>query len=199
MRFPSSPPEKINSKYINKNYKKQKKNFPRYRKNEEILVDKVILIDAENKNHGKVDLFFAINCAIESHLDLVEVSPKTTPPVCKILDLGQFQYDQKKKMRAQQKNIQKVVIKGIKLSQNIGKHDLETKIKQEEKFFSKGNKIKIEMQLKGRERKYVDLGKEVIIKFIEDLKERGNFDILVEDDIKIKNGRINCILALKKK
>ncbi len=171
----------------------------KYRKNEEITSDKVILVGPEGESKGEVDLNEAILYAKEFSLDLVEVSPKASPPVCKVIDLGQFLYEQKKKMKANQKKNIKVIIKGIKLSQNIGKHDLETKLKQGERFLSKGNKIKIELQLKGREKKYADIGKEVINKYIENLKESGNFDIIIEDQLNFKHGKINCIIALKKK
>ncbi|MCF7795636.1 translation initiation factor IF-3 [Patescibacteria group bacterium] len=173
--------------------------MPKYRKNEEIKADKVILIGPEGEAKGEVDLNYAITFAKEANLDLVEVSPKAEPPVCKVLDLGQFLYEQKKKVKANQKKNIKVVVKGVKLSQNIGKHDFETKLKQGERFLSKGNKIKIELQLKGREKKYADIGKEVIYKYIENLKQLGKFDIIIEDQLSFKHGKINCIIALKKK
>jgi translation initiation factor IF-3 len=171
----------------------------KYKKNEEIPSDKVILVGPEGENKGEVDLSYAISYAKDFNLDLVEVSPKSRPPVCKVINLGQFLYAQKKKMKANQKKNIKVVIKGIKLSQNIGKHDLETRLKQGERFLSKGNKIKIELQLKGREKKYAEIGKGVIYKYIESLKEMKNFDIIIEDQLNFKHGKINCIIALKKK
>ncbi|NCC70022.1 translation initiation factor IF-3 [bacterium] len=171
----------------------------KYRKNEEINSNRVVLIGPEGESKGEVDIDYAISYAKEFNLDLIEVSPKSNPPVCKVMNLGQFLYEQKKKIKANQKKNTKVVIKGIKLSQNIGKHDFETRLKQGERFLSKGNKIKIELQLKGREKKYADIGKEVINKYIENLKEMGNFDIIIEDQLNFKHGKINCIIALKKK
>jgi len=171
----------------------------RYRINEEIRSPKVIVIDETGVNIGELPIREAILKAEAVELDLVEVSPLTTPPVCKILNFNQFRYKEQQKVKAQQKATSKVVIKGVKLSPNIGKHDLETKTNQSLKFFSKGYKIRIEMQLRGRELQYQNIAKDVINGFINSLnidKEQNN--IIIEDSLKFKNNKLSCTISYKK-
>ena len=151
----------FNFNYINKI------NIPKYRINNEIKSPSVMLIDEYGNNIGIVKISEALDKAFDSGLDLVEVSPLSNPPVCKIIDYNQFKYKEQQKLKAQQKSASKVVIKGIKLSPTIGKHDIETKLKQSTKFFEIGYKIKIEIQLKGRELNYQHMAKEVINNFID--------------------------------
>lgn len=171
----------------------------RYRINEEIRSQKVIVIDETGINIGELPIREAILKAEAVELDLVEVSPLTTPPVCKILNFNQFRYKEQQKVKAQQKATSKVVIKGVKLSTNIGKHDLETKANQSLKFFSKGYKIRIEMQLRGRELQYQNIAKDVINGFISSLnidKEQNN--VIIEDQLKFKNNKLSCTISYKK-
>lgn len=102
-------------------------------------------------------------------------------------------------MKAQQKATSKIVVKGIKLSPNIGKHDIETKLKQSMKFFEKGYKIRIELQLKGRELNYQNLAREVINNFINDLNiDKDKKNVIIEDPMKFKNNKFTCIISYKK-
>ena len=104
--------------------------------------------------------------AREKGLDLIEIAPNAKPPVCRIMDSGKYKY-QKSKEDKKQKNKQKQTeTKGIRISMRTGQHDLETKIKQIEKFFGKGDKVRIEMILKGREKSLFDLAKEKLTQFI---------------------------------
>lgn len=98
-------------------------------------------------------------------LDLVEVSPLSQPPVCKILDYGKFQYQQK---RSQTKN-KALETKGLRLSFKIGQHDLLVKKEQAEKFLNKGHKVRIELRLRGREKAFREPAKEIIQNFINQL------------------------------
>ncbi len=158
-----------------------------------------MLIDEYGNNIGIVKISEALDKAFDSGLDLVEVSPLSNPPVCKIIDYNQFKYKEQQKLKAQQKSASKVVIKGIKLSPTIGKHDIETKLKQSTKFFEKGYKIKIEIQLKGRELNYQHMAKEVINNFIDSLKvDKTKNNIIIEDPIKFKNNKLSCIVSYKK-
>lgn len=158
-----------------------------------------MLIDEYGNNIGIVKISEALDKAFDSGLDLVEVSPLSNPPVCKIIDYNQFKYKEQQKLKAQQKSASKVVIKGIKLSPTIGKHDIETKLKQSMKFFEKGYKIKIEIQLKGRELNYQHIAKEVINNFIDSLKvDKTKNNIIIEDPIKFKNNKLSCIVSYKK-
>ncbi|HOC96394.1 MAG TPA: translation initiation factor IF-3 [bacterium] len=183
----------FNFNYINKI------NIPKYRINNEIKSPSVMLIDEYGNNIGIVKISEALDKAFDSGLDLVEVSPLSNPPVCKIIDYNQFKYKEQQKLKAQQKSASKVVIKGIKLSPTIGKHDIETKLKQSTKFFEKGYKIKIEIQLKGRELNYQHMAKEVINNFIDSLKvDKTKNNIIIEDPIKFKNNKLSCIVSYKK-
>ena len=197
VRFPSPPPLfkllSFNYNYINK------KNIPRYRTNNDIKSPKVVLIDESGESLGTISLSEALSKAAEVELDLVEVSPLANPPVCKIIDYNQFRYKEQQKLKAQAKATSKIVVKGVKLSPNIGKHDIETKLKQSTKFFEKGYKIRIELQLKGRELNYQTLAKEVINNFINSLNiDKDKKNVIIEDPIKFKNNKFTCIVSYKK-
>lgn len=93
-----------------------------------------------------------MSIAQNKNLDLVEVSPKAEPPVCKIVDFGQMLYQQNKQKQAGKKKQKAAEVKGIRLSYNMGQHDIEMRIKQASKFLEKGNKVKVEMILRGRQK-----------------------------------------------
>jgi translation initiation factor IF-3 len=105
--------------------------------------------------------------AQEKGLDLIEIVPNARPPVCRIMDYGKYQYQKSKQEREQRAKQKKVEVKGIRISLRTGQHDLETKIKQAEKFLGKGQKVRIEMILKGREKSLLNLAKEKLNQFIE--------------------------------
>jgi len=109
--------------------------------------------------------------AREKGYDLVEISPKATPPVAKFLKFGQFKYDLKKKEQQQKAKQKKTEVKGVRLSLRIGKGDLELKSNQTKKFLEEGHKVKIEMLLRGRERAHTDLAREIIENFVKNLAE----------------------------
>jgi translation initiation factor IF-3 len=138
-----------------------------------------------------MDTKIAITKAQEKGLDLVEVSPIANPPVCKFTDFGQFQYSKSKKQKEQKKK--KVEIKGIRLSLKIGKHDIDFRVKQAEKFLKQGDKVKIELNLKGREKAHKDLAKEVITNFIETIEN----EIVAEQELKAQGGRLSTIIKSK--
>lgn len=106
----------------------------------------------------------ALQLARERELDLVEVQPNIQPPVARILDFGQWQYQQ---TRQQTKKAHKVEIKTIKLSLKIGQHDIEVRQKQADKFLQKGDRVCLALRLRGRERDRKDLAKEIIEKFMD--------------------------------
>ena len=148
----------------------------RPRINGQIRTPKVRLIDEKDKQIGIIETRRALQIAQSRDLDLVEISPKTNPPVCKILDYGKYQYHkQKKEQKARQKQ-KKTGIKGIRLSPRIGKHDLEFKARQADKFLSKGHKVKIELILRGREHAHLDLA----------FQEMDEFRKLLEEKTKIE-------------
>lgn len=102
-------------------------------------------------------------------MDLIEISPQANPPVCKILDIGKYKYEMQKR-KAEAKKKQKVVeIKELKLRPMIDTHDYEVKVKQAKKFLSDGNKVKFTMRYKGREMNTADMGKDVLMRLLDDL------------------------------
>ncbi len=164
---------------------------PQMRANERIFADPIILIDHNQEHIGEIGLKEARAIAEGAGLDLVEVSPKAKPPVCKILDYGKFQYAQAKQYR-QAKSQQKVVTtKGVRIGIRTDTHDLDFKKKQAEKFLSKGNKVKVEIVLRGREKAHQGLARENIKKFLETLETPHR----TEEEIKKFPGGFNTIIA----
>jgi translation initiation factor IF-3 len=111
----------------------------------------------------------ALKIAQEVGLDLIEISPQVTPPVCKVLDYGKYKYEMQKKKNEAKKNQKVVSIKELKLRPMIDTHDYEVKVKQAKKFLAQGDKVKFTMRYKGREMSANDLGKEILNKLLEDL------------------------------
>lgn len=154
------------------------------------------MIDEHGEQHGVVPTSQALQMAQRAGLDLVEVAPKAQPPVCKIVDFGKLQYEkekQERKNKAKGKN-RANEMKGIRLSVKIGDHDMLTRVKSGQKFLDKGYKVKVELQLRGREKAHPELAKEVIERYIE-LLER---DIVVEQPVKRQGGRFSSVVANKK-
>lgn len=127
-----------------------------------------------------MDLEKALREAEERNLDLIQVTEKVDPPVCKIMDYGKYLYQQKKKESKQRPKGGE--LKGIRLGFNISQHDLEIRVKQAEKFLKQGNKVRIEMRLRGREKALGNFAKEKINKFLEILK--GTIPCKVERELK---------------
>lgn len=118
----------------------------------------------------------ALQLARERGLDLIQVTEKVEPPVCKIMDYGKYLYLEEKK-RKEQKKIKAGQLKVIRLGFAISLHDLQTKADQAEKFLNQGQKIKLELILRGREKALANFAKEKINQFLEILKERVDFKI----------------------
>lgn len=122
-----------------------------------------------------MDTFQALLLAKQRGLDLVEVSPKAIPPVCRIMDFGKYLYKITKQER-QHKAKQKIVeMKGIRLSPRISTHDMETKAKQAEKFMDEGAKIKIDLLMRGREKAHGDMAEKKMHEFLEIINANPEF------------------------
>lgn len=111
--------------------------------------------------------------AYDKNLDLVEISPTAKPPVCKIMDYGKFKYEQSRKEKEAKKKQKTVNLKEVRLRPGIEENDLNTKANNAIKFLQKGDKVKVELRFRGRELGHKDLGKVVMLKFIEIVKEFG--------------------------
>jgi translation initiation factor IF-3 len=125
-------------------------------------VREVQLIDDTGQNRGVMPFFDALKVAEEAGLDLVEISPNATPPVCKILDYGKFRFLEQKKAAEARKKQKTVEVKEIKLRPGIDDHDYEVKMKAMKGFFEEGNKVKITLRFRGREMAHQSLGLKVL-------------------------------------
>ena len=111
--------------------------------------------------------------ANNKNLDLVMISPNANPPVCKIMDYGKYKYEQSRKEKESKKKQKVVNIKEVRLRPGIEANDLNNKANQAIKFLKKGDKVKVELRFRGREIGHKDIGKEVMLKFIDIVKEFG--------------------------
>ena len=134
--------------------------------NEQIRVPEVRVIDEKGQNLGVLVIAEAIKIAKERGFDLVEISAKANPPICKIIDYGKYRYMQEKKEKKQQAHQKKSETKGIRIGLTTSPHDLEIRVHQIEKFFKEGHKIRVEMKLKGREKAHGDLAREKLELFL---------------------------------
>ncbi|MFZ5559694.1 MAG: translation initiation factor IF-3 [Patescibacteria group bacterium] len=150
------------------------------RANEQIRSPQVQVIDENGKNLGILDTSKAIEIAKERELDLVEISSKTQPPICKIINYGKYQYLQEKKERKQKAKQRRAELKEIRIGFTTSVHDLEIKAKQIEKFLKEGHKVKIDLRLRGREKAHGDLAKEKLEKFL----GMFSFEFKKEEEIK---------------
>tara|TARA_B100000989_G_scaffold291419_1_gene265878 strand:+ start:843 stop:1361 length:519 start_codon:yes stop_codon:yes gene_type:complete len=144
--------------------------------NEQIEAAEVRLIDAEGGQVGVVGINEAISMAVDSGLDLVEVSPNVSPPVCKILDLGKYKYEaQKKKSEARKK--QKIIeLKEIKFRPNIEQHDYDVKMRAMRRFLDDGDKVKVTLRFRGREMVHQHLGMNVLKRVRDEMDEAAKVE-----------------------
>jgi translation initiation factor IF-3 len=142
-----------------------------------------------------MDLHKAREVAETRGLDLVEVSPTSNPPVCKIMDFGKYRFEQDKKIRESKKKQTIVTIKEMRLRPKIEEHDYQTKLRQTIGFLKKGNKVKVTLRFRGREMAHTDIGRELIDHMIADLGEVG----VVETKPKFEGRVIVVMLAPKAK
>ncbi len=144
--------------------------------NEQIDAAEVRLIDAEGGQVGVVGISEAISMAVDSGLDLVEVSPNVSPPVCKILDLGKYKYEaQKKKSEARKK--QKIIeLKEIKFRPNIEQHDYDVKMRAMRRFLDEGDKVKVTLRFRGREMVHQHLGMNVLKRVRDEMDEAAKVE-----------------------
>lgn len=167
----------------------------RYRVNEQITAYELRLIDENGQNLGIVKREEALTIARQKELDLVEVFPLAQPPVAKILDYRKFKYQEEKDLKKQKARYKIIEIKGIRLSLRISEHDKEIRLKQAEKFLQQGNKIRIEMILKGREYQHRDLAKQIINEFINSLNQQLKTEI--EQPLTIQGRKLLIIISKK--
>ncbi len=159
--------------------------------NEEIRVREVQLIDATGHNHGPTPIQAALDMAQSAGLDLVEIAPNSTPPVCKILDYGKFKYQAQKKAAEARKKQHVVEIKEIKLRPMIDDHDYDVKMRAMKRFFEEGDKVKITLRFRGREMAHQELG----TKLLERVKSDTGPIAKVEQEPKFEGRQMIMVLA----
>ncbi len=141
--------------------------------NEEITASKVRLVGDNIPEQGIYSYKDAIALADELGLDLVEISAKADPPVCKIIDYQKYVYQQKKKAKEMKSNSAKIVIKEIRFGPNTDEHDFQFKLKHAQEFLQEGSKVKASVFFKGRSILYADHGEKLLLRFAVELEEFG--------------------------
>ena len=147
------------------------------RTNERIRATQVQVISNDGKNLGTLSTQEAINIAKQKGLDLIEISPNANPPVCKIIDIGKYKYDLQKKANKAKKKQKIVNLKEIKLRPVTEIHDYNFKIKNAQKFLSKGDKVKFTVLFKGREMQHTHLGHKLMQRIINDISALGKVEV----------------------
>ncbi|MCA3640463.1 MAG: translation initiation factor IF-3 [Methylobacterium sp.] len=161
--------------------------------NRDIRVREVQVIDADGSNKGVLNVFDAIQIAEEQGLDLVEVAPNATPPVCKIMDYGRFRFQEQKKAAEARKKQKVIEIKEIKLRPAIDDHDYGVKMKAMKGFFDEGNKVKITLRFRGREMAHQDIGMKVLDRVKQDIVDIAK----VEQEPSFEGRQVVMVLAPK--
>ena len=144
--------------------------------NEKIRADAVRLIGPDGEQVGIVSVPEALSYADKLNLDLVEVAPMATPPVCKVMDYGKYRYEQEQKAKEARKRQTTISIKEIKLRPKIDDHDFDTKKGHVERFLRKGDKVKLTIMFRGRELVHPHLGERLLRRMAQDLAEIGEIE-----------------------
>ncbi len=144
--------------------------------NEQIRDKELRIIDEDGTQLGIMSAKEAQSLATQKNLDLVKISPNANPPVCKILDYGKYRYDLQKKEKEAKKKQKQTQVKEIRLSTFIEEHDISVKAATAAKFLKDGDKVKVSLRFRGREKDYASTGFEVMRKFSEFISEAGNIE-----------------------
>ena len=161
--------------------------------NEQIRDKSVRVISDDGQQLGLMSAREALDIAEEKGLDLVKISPNAKPPVCKIMDYGKFRFEQSKKLKEARKNQKIIVLKEMRLSATIDKHDLEVKAKNVSKFLQTGDKVKVSIRFKGRQMTHTEKGLQVMDLFFNMVQDSG----VIEKAAKLEGRNMFMILAPK--
>lgn len=164
-----------------------------HRVNKAIMAREVRVIGEDGKQLGVMPTHIACRIAEEKGMDLVEVNPKGTPPVCKIIDHGRFKYEEARKKRASKKKQAVVVVKEVKLRPKTDKHDLDVKVRSIIRFLAEGNKAKLVVAFRGREIVHPETGRAVLLKVLTELG-----DYAVVEQMPLMDGRRMTMLVAPK-
>ncbi|WP_173486699.1 translation initiation factor IF-3 [Aliiroseovarius sp. xm-m-378] len=144
--------------------------------NERIRAPEIRLIGADGENVGVVPPSRGMELAEQAGLDLVEISPNAVPPVCKIMDFGKFKYETQKREAEARKKQKTIEVKEVKFRPNTDTHDYDVKMRNVVKFLEKGDKVKVTLRFRGREMAHQNLGRELLERVAEDIKEIGKVE-----------------------
>jgi len=170
-----------------------------FRVNERIMSPELMIIDENGENLGAMSRDKALAEARERGLDLIEVSPKANPPIAKFMDYGSYKYQKEKQERKQKAKTKTVEIKTVKVSLRIGEHDIEVRAHQATNFILDGDKVKIELQLRGRENQHADLARETIQKVSDQIADRlreQKKELKIEQPIIKQGNRLSTVIYL---
>jgi translation initiation factor IF-3 len=148
----------------------------------------------EGKQLGIITLAEALEMATKAGMDLVEVAPNSSPPVCRIMDYGKFRYQQSKKQQVAKKSQSVIQVKEIRIRPKTEEHDLQVKIKQIRKFLGQNDKVKVAMMFRGREIAYTDMGR----KIMEDIQNQLADTCTIDQHPKVEGRNMVMILSPKK-
>lgn len=161
--------------------------------NERVRFPEVLLIGKNGEQLGKMSSREAYSIAMSNELDLLCVAPNANPPVCKIVNYGKYRFEQQKKAKESKKKQHVVEVKEIQLTPQIGQHDLETKAKAARRFLEDGNKVKIGVRFRGRQMTHIEVGEEVMNKFIAILEDVAS----IEKKPSMDGKWLNAVIASK--
>ncbi len=164
---------------------------PRVRINERIRVPQIRVIDVDGEMIGVMSPMAALKIARERELDLVEIAPQASPPVCKIIDFGKYRYEQQKREKAQKKSQHQQQLKEIRFKLGVDTHDFDFKTRHAREFLEEGHKVKATVFFRGREIVHKDLGRAVIQRFINALVDISK----VDQPIKMEGPNCSVIVA----
>ncbi|WP_068112617.1 translation initiation factor IF-3 [Tropicimonas marinistellae] len=146
------------------------------RVNGRIRATEIRLIGPEGQNVGVVSPSRAMELAEQVGLDLVEISPNATPPVCKIMDFGKYKYEQQKRESEAKKKQKTIEVKEVKFRPNTDTHDYDVKMRNVTRFLENGDKVKVTLRFRGREMAHQNLGRELLERVAEDIKDLGKVE-----------------------
>ena len=164
-----------------------------FRVNDEIKAREIRLVGETGEQLGIMSPRDALQIAAENGLDLVEVAPAAKPPVCKIMDVGRYKYEQSKREREARKKQHVISIKEVKLRPNIEDNDFQTKVRNAVRFLEEGDKVKVTIMFRGREMSHPELGRELLDRVADVVREQGS----VERAAKLEGRNMSIIVTPK--
>ncbi|OGW76730.1 MAG: translation initiation factor IF-3 [Omnitrophica bacterium RIFCSPLOWO2_02_FULL_45_16] len=161
--------------------------------NHRIRAKEVRVIDDNGNQLGVMSAPEAIKKAEEAGLDLVEIAPTATPPVCRIMDNSRYKYEQEKKEKEARRKQKVIHLKEIRMGPKIGEHDYQFKLRHLTEFLKKGDKVKVTMIFKGREMAHIDLGRKILDRLSSDISTLGE----IEEMPKLEGRFLNMVIRTK--